>query len=109
MGARKKFPSKECRRNFVLSFPYMQLDSLVELEGSPRAPLRLKENIGRAENKDEEPFHSASKIPMQLISGGNTLVTPNRHWKKTFPRRWSSWRSLSCTAPELFRGLFLEL
>jgi hypothetical protein len=23
------------------------------LEGSPRAPLRLKENIGRAENRDE--------------------------------------------------------
>jgi fermentation-respiration switch protein FrsA (DUF1100 family) len=84
MGACKKFPSKECRRNFVLSFPYTQLDSLVELEGSPRAPLRLKENIGRAENRDEAPFHSASKIPMQLISGGNTLVTPNRHCEKNF-------------------------
>ena len=30
-------------------------------------------------------FQSASKIPMQLISGGNALVTPNRHWEKNFP------------------------
>jgi hypothetical protein len=29
-------------------------------------------------------FQSAAKIPMQLISGGNTLVTPNRHWKTNF-------------------------
>jgi hypothetical protein len=70
-----------------LPFPFRitQLDGLIELEGSPHAPLRLKENIGRAENRDETPFQSASKIPMQLISGGNTLVTPNRHWEKNFP------------------------
>jgi hypothetical protein len=29
-------------------------------------------------------FQSVAKIPMQLISGGNTLVTPNRHWKTNF-------------------------
>jgi len=27
---------------------------------------------------------SAPKISTQLISGGNTLLTPNRHWKKNF-------------------------
>jgi len=29
-------------------------------------------------------FQSAPKIPMQLILGGNTPITPNRHWKKNF-------------------------
>jgi len=29
-------------------------------------------------------FQSAPKIPLQLISAGNALVTPNRHWKKNF-------------------------
>jgi hypothetical protein len=29
-------------------------------------------------------FQSAPKIPTQLISGENTLVTPDRHWKKNF-------------------------
>jgi hypothetical protein len=29
-------------------------------------------------------FQSAPKIPPQIMSGGNILVTPNRHWKKNF-------------------------
>jgi hypothetical protein len=33
-------------------FPYMQLNTLVEL-ATPCAPLRPKENIGRAQNRDE--------------------------------------------------------
>jgi hypothetical protein len=32
----------------------------------------------------KRPFQSAPKTPVQLISGGNALVTPNRHWKKNF-------------------------
>jgi hypothetical protein len=51
---------------------------------APRAPLRLKENIGRAENTDETLIPVRAEDPMQLISGGNTLVTPNRHWEKKF-------------------------
>jgi hypothetical protein len=27
-------------------------------------------------------FHPAPKIPIQLLSGGNTLVTPDRDWRK---------------------------
>ena len=30
----------------------------------------------------KRPFQSAPKTPVQLISVGNSLLTPNRHWKK---------------------------
>ena len=32
----------------------------------------------------KRPFQSAPKTPVQLISAGNSLVTSNRHWKKSF-------------------------
>jgi hypothetical protein len=79
-GARKKFPFKKCLRNFVLSFPYTQLDSLIELEGSPPRAAKAEGEYRPAQKTEmKRSFQSAPKIPMQLISGGNTLVTPNRH------------------------------
>ena len=51
--------------------------------GTASARLRLKENIGRAENPEmNRSFQSAPKTPVQLISGGNTVVKPKRHWNK---------------------------